>query len=111
VLSLHLALTPQTRHFIGAAELARLKRGAILINTARGAIVDEAALIAALGEGALAHAALDVFETEPLPATSRLLGLPNVTLTSHAAYKTRAASARLLRMGLDAALQDMVAFG
>ncbi len=111
VLSLHLALTAGTRHFIGAAELARLKRGAILVNTARGGLVDEAALVAAITEGRLAHAALDVFETEPLPAASPLLAVPNVTLTPHAAFKTRAASARLVRVALEHVRQDCLAIG
>jgi len=76
-------LTPQTRKLIGAAELAMMKPTAFLINTARGPIVDEAALITALQERRIAGAALDVFETEPLPAASPLLELDNVILTSH----------------------------
>lgn len=111
VLSLHLALTAETRHFIGATQLSRMKRGAILVNTARGGLVDEAALIAALAEERLAHAALDVFETEPLPVASPLSTLPNVTLTPHAAFKTRAAAARLIRMALNHVRQDCLAIG
>jgi glyoxylate reductase len=76
-------LTPETRGLIGPAELARLPRGAILVNTARGGIVDETALVAALESGQLAGAALDVFEREPLPATSPLLAAPNLVLAPH----------------------------
>src|SRR5262249_21935598 len=77
-------LTPQTRHAIGAAELALMKPSAYLINTARGPIVDQDALIAALQSGRLRGAGLDVFEQEPLPMDSPLLTLDNVWLTPHA---------------------------
>ena len=106
VVSLHLALTPETRGLLDASRLARTKRGALLINTARGGLVDESAMIAALKSRHLAHAALDVFDTEPLPAGHPLTLLDNVTLTSHAAWKSRAASRRLLRIGLDLAARD-----
>ena len=99
--SLHLALTPETRHFLNAARLARLKKGALFVNTARGALADEAALGAALRSGAIRHAALDVFGVEPPPADHPLLGLENVTYSAHAAYKTREASERLLARALD----------
>ena len=94
--SLHLALDPSTRGFLDAARLARMKRGALIINTARGAIVDDDALVAALKSGHIAHAAIDVFATEPLPADHPFTRLDNVTLTSHAAWKSRAASRRML---------------
>jgi len=101
VLSIHLTLNEGTRNFIDRRRLGLLKPGAILINTARGAIVDEAALIEALRDGRIAHAGLDVFTTEPLPAEHPLAVLPNVTLTAHAAFATREASERLLRTALE----------
>jgi phosphoglycerate dehydrogenase-like enzyme len=76
-------LTPQTRHLIGERELGLMKRDSYLINTARGAIVDQSALVRALEDKRICGAALDVFETEPLPANSALTRLDNVTLTSH----------------------------
>jgi phosphoglycerate dehydrogenase-like enzyme len=76
-------LTPETRHLIGADELRSMKRTAVLINVARGPVVDEAALIAALRAGVIGGAALDVFEQEPLPQDSPLWTLPNVVLSPH----------------------------
>jgi D-3-phosphoglycerate dehydrogenase len=100
ILSVHLSLTDETRGLIDAAKLARLKPGAILVNTARGAIVDEAALIAALESGRLRHAGLDVFTAEPLAADHALARLPNVTLTAHAGFRTPEASETLLRRAI-----------
>jgi len=88
ILSIHLQLSERTRHLVGAKEIALMKRDAILVNTSRGAIVDEAALVAALEEGRLGGAGLDVFETEPIPADHPLLRLPKVTLTPHVGYST-----------------------
>ncbi len=85
-ISIHLALSDRTRGLIGAAELAKMKRTAILINTSRGPIVDEAALIAALRNGTIAHAGLDVYDKEPLPAGHPLTKLENVTLVPHLGY-------------------------
>ena len=103
VVSLHLLLNDETRGFLSAARLARLRPGAILVNTARGALLDEAALVAALRAGRIAHAALDVFVEEPLPAGHPLAALPNVTLTTHSAFRTPEASETLLRRALDIA--------
>jgi phosphoglycerate dehydrogenase-like enzyme len=88
VVSLHLPLVPETEHVIGAAALTLMKPGAILINTGRGGLVDQPALVAALRSGRIAGAGLDVFETEPLAATDPLLGLPNVVVTPHVAWAT-----------------------
>lgn len=87
-LTIHTPLTEETRDLLGARQLALLKRGARLINCARGGIVNEAALVAALTSGHLAGAALDVFAQEPLPADSPLLHLPNVVLTPHLGAST-----------------------
>ena len=101
VVSLHLALTPETRHFLDVTRFGQMKQGAILINTARAGLVDEEALVAALGNGTVAHAGLDVFDLEPPPPTHAFRGLENVTMTSHAAYKTPEASLRLMRQAFE----------
>jgi phosphoglycerate dehydrogenase-like enzyme len=85
VVSIHVKLTDQTRGMIGARELALMKPGSLLINTARGAIVDSAALVSALHAGQLGGAGVDVFEIEPLPADHALLGCEQVVLTPHVA--------------------------
>ncbi|HEV2978942.1 MAG TPA: hydroxyacid dehydrogenase [Casimicrobiaceae bacterium] len=95
VVSLHVPLTVATRHLLGAAELALMKPEAILINTARGGIVDEAAVAQALRAGRLGGAALDVFEVEPLPRASALLDCPRLLLTPHVAGLTREANVRV----------------
>ncbi|MCL2418980.1 MAG: D-2-hydroxyacid dehydrogenase family protein [Conexibacteraceae bacterium] len=86
VLSIHLVLSGRTRGLIGAAELALMKPTAFLVNTSRGPIVDESALVAALRSGEIAGAGLDVFAVEPLPSDSELPGLDNVVLTPHLGY-------------------------
>lgn len=86
VLSIHLKLGERTRGLVGAAELAAMKPTALLVNTSRGPIVDEAALLAALRSGAIGGAALDVFDTEPLPADHPLRTMPNVLATPHIGY-------------------------
>jgi glycerate dehydrogenase len=98
VLSLHCPLTDSTRHLIGAAEFALMKSGALLINTARGGIVDESALLDALRSGRLAGAALDVLAEEPPPTDHALIraALPNLIVTPHVAWASRPARQRLL---------------
>ena len=95
VVSLHLPLTETTRRLLDARRLSLMKTDAILINTSRGGIVDEAALAVALHGGALGGAALDVFEQEPLPAASVLAGCPRLLLTPHIAGVTRESNARV----------------
>jgi phosphoglycerate dehydrogenase-like enzyme len=90
VLSVHLVLSGRTRGLLGHADLRAMKPGAVLINTSRGPIVDEAALVAALREGRLAGAGLDVFDEEPLPADHPFRSLPTVVATPHVGYVTRA---------------------
>jgi D-3-phosphoglycerate dehydrogenase len=101
VVSMHLRLSEQTRGMLGARELAIMKPTAIFINTARGAIVDEAALIDALASGRIAGAGLDVFQTEPLGAGHALYRLDNVVLTPHSAGVTVEALEAGLQMALD----------
>ena len=95
VVTLHVPLTDSTRHLIDATRLAQMKPGSILINTARGGVVNEAAVAAALKTGQLGGAALDVFEQEPLPAGSPLTGCPNLLLTPHIAGVTAESNTRV----------------
>jgi D-3-phosphoglycerate dehydrogenase len=88
LITLHCPSTPETRHLINARSLAGMKDGVLLVNVARGAIVDTAALIAALQSGKVAGAGLDVTDPEPPPADSPLLGMDNVIITSHVASAT-----------------------
>ena len=88
VVTLHVVLGARTQGLLGARELARMKRSAILVNTSRGPLVDEPALIAALSAGTIAGAALDVFDVEPLPGDHPFRRLPNVVATPHLGYVT-----------------------
>jgi D-3-phosphoglycerate dehydrogenase / 2-oxoglutarate reductase len=101
VISLNLSLADETRDFLDARRVARIKPGAILVNTARGALIEEAALIAALESGRIRHAGLDVFHAEPLGPDHPLARMKNVTLSPHAAFRTLEASMSLLRRALD----------
>jgi D-3-phosphoglycerate dehydrogenase / 2-oxoglutarate reductase len=96
VVSLHLLLNDETRGFVSRERIAAMKPGVILVNTARAAMVDEAAMIDALKSGHIKHAGLDVFNTEPLPADHPLTKLPNVTLSAHSAFRTPEASENLM---------------
>ncbi len=101
IVSLHLRATPDTRHFLNRERLALMQPGALLVNTARGSLVDEAALVNALREKRLAAAGLDVFETEPLPPGHPLTTLPNVVLSPHAAFMTPEVIRAVLTMAVD----------
>jgi D-3-phosphoglycerate dehydrogenase len=101
VLSLHLAVTPETEEILDRRRLALLRPDAVLVNTARGALVDEAALVEALQAGRIGHAALDVYAEEPLAADHALRRLENTTLTPHAAWISPEAARRLLARGIE----------
>ena len=96
VVSLHLLLNDETRGFLSRDRIALLRPGVILVNTARGAVVDETAMIEALQSGHIRHAGLDVFNIEPLPGDHPLTALPNVTLSAHSAFRTPEASENLI---------------
>ena len=96
VVSIHLLLNDDTRGMITREKIAGMKPGVILVNTARAAVVDEAAMIDALKSGHIRHAGLDVFTVEPLPADHELTKLPNVTLSAHSAFRTPEASENLI---------------
>jgi D-3-phosphoglycerate dehydrogenase / 2-oxoglutarate reductase len=101
VISMNLTLNDETRGFLGAAQFTRMKPGVIFVNTARAALVDEAAFIDALRSGPIRHAGLDVFHDEPLKLDHPLARMENVTLTAHAAFRTLEASMTLLRRSID----------
>ena len=94
--SMHLLLNDETRGFLSMPRIAAMRRGALLVNTARGALVDEAAMVAALRSGQIGHAGLDVFDVEPLPPGHVLTTLTNVTLSAHSAFRTPEANRRLI---------------
>lgn len=101
IVSLHVPLVPETAGLIDAAALARMKRGAILVNTARGGLVDQHALVEALRSGRLLAAGLDVFEEEPVPADAPLLKLGNVVLQPHVAWLTQETLGRSLAVAVE----------
>lgn len=109
VVSLHTPLTPDTRHLVDARALARMKRDAILVNAARGGIVDEGAVVAALRDGKLGGAALDVFENEPVSAESgrAFAGVPNLLLTPHIAGVTEESNVRVSNLIADRVLEHL----
>ena len=109
--SVHVSLTEETTHLIGREEFAKMRKTAYLINTSRGAVVDEAALYEALSKGAIAGAAIDVFEREPIDFNSGLIGLDNIVMTPHlasASIDTRTAMTVMAARNLVAALQGKV---
>jgi phosphoglycerate dehydrogenase-like enzyme len=106
IVSIHLVLGERTRGLIGAKELALMKRSAYLINTSRGPIVDEAALVRALGDGTIAGAGLDVFDEEPLPLDHPFRRLPNIVITPHLGYVTD----ETYRIFYGQALEDVKAY-
>jgi D-3-phosphoglycerate dehydrogenase len=101
VISLNLVLSDETRGFLNAERIARMKPGVILVNTARGALIDEEAMLAALRSGHIRQAGLDVYHSEPLKADHPLTRMDNVTLSAHAAFRTPEASMTLLRRAID----------
>jgi D-3-phosphoglycerate dehydrogenase / 2-oxoglutarate reductase len=109
ILSIHLALNDATRSMVGRHLLELMKPGSIFINTARGPLVEEAALIDGLESGRIAAAGLDVFQHEPMPMGYRLAALDNVVLTAHSAWMSPEAGRRLLRLGFTAMRDELAA--
>ncbi|MEO8924396.1 MAG: hydroxyacid dehydrogenase [Caldimonas sp.] len=107
VVSLHVPLIDSTKHLIDARRLAAMKPGAVLVNAARGGIVDERALVAALKSGHLGGAALDVFAVEPLPADNAFAGCPNLLLTPHVAGPSQESSARISTLIADKVMEAL----
>jgi D-3-phosphoglycerate dehydrogenase len=101
VISLHLLLNDETRGFVSRARLAKMQDGVILINTARGAVIDETALLEGLKSGKVGHAGLDVFDVEPLPKDHAFTKVENVTLSAHSAFRTPEASDNLIEASLN----------
>ena len=101
IVSLHLPITPETEHLIDAAAIERMKPGAVIVNTARGGLIDEAELVAALRDGRIAAAGLDVYEAEPAPATNPLFAMDNVIVAPHLAWLTRETIERSLTVALE----------
>jgi phosphoglycerate dehydrogenase-like enzyme len=106
VLSVHVVLSKRTRGLVAATELRSMKPSAVLVNTSRGPVVDEVALVDVLREGRIRGAAIDVFDTEPLPTDHQLRSLPNALLTGHVGYVTR----DLYTIFYQDAVEDIAAF-
>ncbi|KUR80191.1 2-hydroxyacid dehydrogenase [Novosphingobium sp. FSW06-99] len=111
VVSPHLAYTSETAGFLDAARLRKMKRGAVLINTARAELTDEAEVLAMLHDGHLGGAGLDVYATEPLPADHPLRRAPRAVLTPHTGWQSPEAIARLIGRGVDILLRERAALG
>ena len=107
ILSLHLPLTPETKHLVNAARLARMKKTAILVNTARGPLVDTVALAAALKAGTIASAGVDVYEKEPIEMDHPLFGAPHALLTSHVAWYSESSIPRLQQLAAEEAVRGL----
>lgn len=107
ILSLHLPLTAETKHFVSAARLATMKPTAIIVNTARGPLIDTVALAAALSAGTVAGAGVDVFEAEPLPADHALRAAPRALLTSHVAWYSESSIPRLQQLAAEEAVRGL----
>src|SRR5579871_1028547 len=107
LLSLHVPLTAETRHILNAERLALMKPTSILINTARGAVVETEALVEALRTGRIAAAGLDVFEEEPLPLDHSLLSCPNALVAPHFAWHSRESRARLYQLAVEEAIRGV----
>lgn len=103
ILSLHLPLTPETKHLVNATRIAKMKSSAVIVNTARGGLIDTHALATALNSGAIGYAGLDVFEIEPLPADHPILRCQNALLTSHMAWYSERSLPQLQRMAAEEA--------
>jgi glyoxylate reductase len=99
--SIHVPLTRETHHMLGAREFARMKRGAILINTARGAVIDQDAMVRALKSGILGGAGLDVTNPEPIARNDQLLRFDNVVITPHIGSASTVTRARMAAMAVD----------
>jgi len=111
ILSIHLGYNQHTQGIIDNKAFTLMKPGVIFINAARGGLVDEKAMIDALQSGIIRHAGLDVFEVEPLPASHPLRGMPNVTLTAHAAFNTREALDRLVTQAFEMVQESVEKLG
>ena len=101
ILSLHLPLSAETEHLVNATRLQQMKPTAILINTARGGLIDTPALVRALQSGQIAASGLDVYEEEPIPQGDALFSCPNAVLTSHVAWFSDSSGPRLKRMAAE----------